>query len=119
IEPRALSPAQASLLAGLIQAPTAYDPFAHPGRARVRQVAVMRSLVRDGFLSQADARAALARPLPLQNATVLAPVTGVDLAPGPAFSWWQLALGAAIAGVAAIVLVAGRARRMTIVAAWS
>jgi hypothetical protein len=34
-------------------------------------------------------------------------VRGVDLAPGPAFVWWQLALGAAIvaAGAAALPLL--------------
>jgi penicillin-binding protein 1A len=40
-----LSWAQATLLAGLPQAPSAFDPFVHPGRARVRQREVLRQLV--------------------------------------------------------------------------
>ena len=33
---------------------------------------------------------------------------GVDLAPGPAFVWWQLALGAAVVLIGAAGLVATR-----------
>jgi hypothetical protein len=39
------------------------------------------------------------------------PLRGVDLVPGPAFVWWQLALGAAIVLIAAAGLVATRLRR--------
>jgi penicillin-binding protein 1A len=107
IPPRALDPAQASMLAGLIQAPSAYDPMRHPERARSRQVDVLRSLVRTGVLTDEEAVAALARPLRLRSGQVLPPVRHVDLAPGPAFVWWQVALGGALflAGVAALALV--------------
>jgi len=58
---RSLDLAQASLLAGLPQAPSAFDPFSGQGlaRARARQSAVLRSMVRDHYVSpQAAARAA-------------------------------------------------------------
>src|SRR5215471_15138455 len=48
--PKRLDTAQATLLAGLIQAPSAYDPVRFPQRARARQVDVLRSLVRDGYV---------------------------------------------------------------------
>ena len=67
IPPRALDAAQASMLAGLIQAPSAYDPMRHPELARSRQVDVLRSLVRTGFLTDQEAVAALARPLRLRS----------------------------------------------------
>ena len=89
-----LTTAQASMLAGLVQAPSAYDPYRHPTLARERQIAVMRSLVRSGDLTETEASRALARPLRLRDGRTLAPVRGIDLAPGPAFAWWQLALGA-------------------------
>src|SRR5437879_8820123 len=41
IPPRRLGVAEASLLAGLIQAPSAYDPLLHPQLARARQADVL------------------------------------------------------------------------------
>jgi len=111
VRPRRLDTAQATLLAGLISAPDAYDPTRHPAAARSRQVQVLRSLVRDGFLTQAEAAAALSRPLPLRGGTTLAPLLGVDLAPGPAFVWWKLALGIAIAVAGGVAFVASRSSR--------
>ena len=61
VRPLKLNTAQATLLAGLIQAPSAYDPIAHPAAARARQVEVLRSLVRNGFLTEEEAAATLAR----------------------------------------------------------
>ena len=54
-----------------------------------------------------EASRALGRPLRLRERRALAPVRGVDLSPGPAFVWWQLALGAAfaLAGAAALVVL--------------
>jgi membrane peptidoglycan carboxypeptidase len=111
IPPRGLDPAQASVLAGLIQAPSLYDPFRDPGLARVRQAEVLRSLVRNGFLEVGQAMRTLARPLRLRSGVILPSVRGVDLAPGPAFVWWQLVLGIAIVVIAAPGLVATRLRR--------
>jgi penicillin-binding protein 1A len=111
IRPLQLDTAQATLLVGLIQAPTAYDPITHPAAARARQVEVLRSLVRNGFLTADEAAATLARPLRLRTGAGLAPEQGIDLAPGPAFVWWQLALGLASAATAAVALVASRMPR--------
>ncbi|MGD0273647.1 MAG: biosynthetic peptidoglycan transglycosylase [Gaiellaceae bacterium] len=106
VQPQRLDTSQATLLAGLIQAPSAYDPIRHPAAARTRQVEVLRSLVRDGFLSEEEAATAASRPLRLQGARWLPPVRGVDFASGPTFIWWQLAIGAtiAVAGVAALAV---------------
>src|SRR5581483_4359359 len=88
VVPGRLTLPQASLLAGLVQAPSAYDPVVHPDLARQRQVAVLRALVRGGFVTGAEAASAVAEPLPLRSASPLPPLHGLDLAPGPAFLWW-------------------------------
>jgi len=93
IPPRRLGVAEGSLLAGLIQAPSAYDPLLHPQLARARQADVLRSLVREGYLTKEEAVAALGRPLHLRAGITLPPVRGVNLAPGPAFIWWAAAAG--------------------------
>jgi membrane peptidoglycan carboxypeptidase len=112
IPARKLDPAQATLLAGLIQAPSLYDPLRDPALARARQIEVLRSLVRSKFMAGPTAAAVLARPLRLSNGTSLPPVTGIDLSPGPAFVWWQLALGATVMLLAALALVGTRTRRL-------
>lgn len=53
---------RASLLAGLVQAPTAYDPYQHPDLARERQSHVLDRLVATGALTPAKADAARAAP---------------------------------------------------------
>jgi penicillin-binding protein 1A len=58
-----LSWPQAALLAGLVQGPSADDPFTFPGRARAREAHVIGRLMATGALSQSQARAALAAPL--------------------------------------------------------
>jgi penicillin-binding protein 1A len=57
VEPAQLDWAQASLLAGLFQAPSAYDPFAHADAARNRQQHVLDRLVATGALSRSAADA--------------------------------------------------------------
>jgi penicillin-binding protein 1A len=108
VRPARLGSAEASLLAGLIQAPSAYDPLRHGELARARQVEVLRSLVRNRALTEAQAAATLARPLRLRGGTVLPPVTGVDLSAGQAFVWWELTLGVAIALVGLVAVVGTR-----------
>jgi penicillin-binding protein 1A len=49
-----LTPAQAAFLAGLIQAPVAYDPQVHFDLARSRQVYVLHGMVATGAISSAD-----------------------------------------------------------------
>jgi penicillin-binding protein 1A len=56
--PQALDWAEASLLAGLPQAPSSYDPTRHWELARLRQHHVLDRLVETGVLSRAQADAA-------------------------------------------------------------
>jgi membrane peptidoglycan carboxypeptidase len=106
IAPQRLDAAQATLLAGLIQAPSLYDPYRNPALARARQAEVLRSLVRNRFLDVGRATRMLARPLRLRSGAILPPLRGVDLALGPAFVWWRLLLGAAVVAAAAAGLAA-------------
>ena len=55
VAPDELTWAQASLVAGLFQAPTAYDPLVNPDRARERQAHVLDRLVAVGDLTQRQA----------------------------------------------------------------
>ena len=61
-----LSWAQASKLAGLVQAPSAYDPIDHLSTGRLRQQHVLDRLVATHALSAAQAEAAFAAPLGLR-----------------------------------------------------
>ena len=66
VTPAQLSWAQASMLAGLVQAPSAYDPIRHLSTGRLRQQHVLHRLVTTGGLSEAQADTAFAAPLGLQ-----------------------------------------------------
>ena len=70
-----LTLAQASLLAGLPRAPTAYNPILHPQAAHQRQLEVLAAMVREGYVSAMQARLAGATQL-----RVFAPTSAV-LAP--------------------------------------
>lgn len=61
--PGKLSWPQAAVLAGLVQAPSAYDPLLFPRLARAREQHVMARLVATGVLTQRQATAALAAPI--------------------------------------------------------
>jgi membrane peptidoglycan carboxypeptidase len=61
--PAALSWPQSAVLAGLVQAPSAYDPLAHPDLARSREGHVVSRLVATGVLSQRRGAAVLAVPM--------------------------------------------------------
>jgi penicillin-binding protein 1A len=63
LPPGELSWAQASLLAGLVQAPTEYDPHGHLALARLRQSHVLARLVATGALAPAQATTIYAAPL--------------------------------------------------------
>lgn len=67
VRPNALSLSQASLLAGLVQAPSAYDPLLHLDLARSRQHYVLGRLVATGAISHATAVAAARAPLGLRQ----------------------------------------------------
>ncbi len=64
VAPAKLDLAQAVLLAGLLQAPGAYDPWCHVALARSRQQAVLARMVVDGYISPAAASAASKEVLP-------------------------------------------------------
>lgn len=66
--PRRLTWAQAATLAGLLQAPSAYDPLRHPRAARARQRQVVDQLVDNRYLSPRRGRRTLAEPLGLRRA---------------------------------------------------
>ncbi|UNO48090.1 transglycosylase domain-containing protein [Alicyclobacillus acidoterrestris] len=58
-----LTLAQAALLAGLPQAPSAYDPLKHPAAARERRNQVLENMVKYGYITEQQAEAAEAQPL--------------------------------------------------------
>jgi membrane peptidoglycan carboxypeptidase len=58
-----LDVAQAALLAGLPNAPSALDPFVHPAAAKARQAVVLDAMVRAGDLAPSQRQAALEEPL--------------------------------------------------------
>jgi membrane peptidoglycan carboxypeptidase len=64
--PSRLTWAEASMLAGLLQAPSAYDPLRHPALAKQRQQHVLMQLVANGKLTQRQATAAYRVRLPLR-----------------------------------------------------
>jgi membrane peptidoglycan carboxypeptidase len=63
--PSALTLAQASVLAGLVQAPSAYDPLHHLALARARQRYVLARLVATGTITAARASQVARAPLHL------------------------------------------------------
>ncbi|MGH3445620.1 MAG: transglycosylase domain-containing protein [Nocardioidaceae bacterium] len=67
VPPPQMTLAQASMLAGLVQAPSAYDPLKHLGLARARQQYVLGRLRATGKISPARTRAAQRAPLHLDN----------------------------------------------------
>jgi membrane peptidoglycan carboxypeptidase len=67
LSPSQLSWGQASMLAGLVQAPSLMDPLVHPAAARVRQGHVLDRLVATGVLTRTAADAAARAPLGLRR----------------------------------------------------
>ena len=109
VPPGRLSLDQASVLAGLIQAPAAYDPFVDPAAARDRQVSVLASMARNGFITREEASAALARPLGLTHGPAIPADPGVSIPSGPLVAVPELILaGALVAG--SLVVIATRRR---------
>ena len=64
--PDALDWAEAAMLAGLLEAPSAYDPLEHLTLAKQRQHHVLDQLVANHVLTPAQANAVLGEPLPLR-----------------------------------------------------
>lgn len=67
VSPRRLTWGEATMLAGLPQAPSAYDPQRDWALARKRQRLVLDQLVDNGDLTAAQAAAAFHEPLPLRT----------------------------------------------------
>jgi penicillin-binding protein 1A len=61
--------AQSALLAGLIQRPSATDPYDHPAEATARRNVVLDRMREQGVVAEADAAAAKAAPLGLASGT--------------------------------------------------
>src|SRR5690606_30125345 len=59
IAARDLSLGQAAMLAGILPAPSTYNPRNHPERAMDRQSLALENMVRAGFITQAEAGAAM------------------------------------------------------------
>jgi penicillin-binding protein 1A len=56
-QPEKLRPEQAAMLAGLLQAPSRYAPTKHYDKAKARMELVIKSMVEEGYLTPAEARA--------------------------------------------------------------
>lgn len=112
--PADLTLAQASLLAGLAQAPSAYDPLAHPVQARARQIAVLRSMIRNGQITIAEGRHVLQQPLLLADGQRLPAIRAPNLVPPKPFVWDLLLLGVGIslAGIVLVILTRGSPRTL-------
>jgi penicillin-binding protein 1A len=61
-----LNLAESAILAGLPKAPSRYDPYLHPRRAKERQAYVLRRMAEVGFISKEQEVAAYRQPLRLK-----------------------------------------------------
>ncbi|MBV8858207.1 MAG: PBP1A family penicillin-binding protein [Acidobacteria bacterium] len=71
-----LSLAESATIAGMIQSPGRYAPDRHPEQARARRNVVLAGMLRDGAITQEQARAAAEEPVavaPLERADATAP----------------------------------------------
>jgi penicillin-binding protein 1A len=73
-----LSLTEAALLAGLIRAPTAYDPFRHPRAARARRASVLARMERNGHLRRGVRVRATTAPLGLRPGDPATAATAKD-----------------------------------------
>jgi penicillin-binding protein 1A len=64
---RELSVAEAAMLAGIPKAPSTFNPFVNPKRARTRQLYIIERMLENGFITEAQAAAAREEPLKLRN----------------------------------------------------
>jgi len=70
VMPNQLTWAEASMLAGLPQSPSAYDPLQHLTLAKQRQLHVLNQLVVNNVMTASQAHAAYRAPLPLRHASL-------------------------------------------------
>ena len=59
-----LTLSEAALLAGVVQSPERHSPRKHPDRAEARRKYVLEQMWKKGFVSEGQARKAMAEPLP-------------------------------------------------------
>ena len=83
-QPEKLRPEQAAMLAGLLQAPSRYNPTKYYDRARDRMDLVVNAMVEAGYMTQAEADALPAPRLDVR--------TRNDLPTGTYFADWALPL---------------------------
>ncbi len=81
-KPENLRPNQAAMLAGLLQAPSAYAPTRHYDRAAKRMELVIQSMVAAGYITEAEARAMRPPALDVRMKS--------DLPTGTYFADWAL-----------------------------
>jgi penicillin-binding protein 1A len=85
-----LQPAEAAMLAGIIQSPTGYDPAQHPMAAQARRNTVLRQMLVQGYITQTVYNQSVAQALPAAK-DIEAPteqtIEGVDA--GYFTSWVQ------------------------------
>ena len=62
-----LAPYQAALLAGIVAAPSAYDPVLNPHAARDRRKLVLRDMLDQRYIDRAQYRYGIAQPLPTES----------------------------------------------------
>ncbi len=60
---KAVSIAEAAMLAGLPKAPSAYNPFSNPKRAKTRQLYIIERMLENGFITKKEAESAKAEDL--------------------------------------------------------
>ncbi|NBX53634.1 MAG: PBP1A family penicillin-binding protein [Betaproteobacteria bacterium] len=65
---KAITVAEAAMLAGLPKAPSAYNPISNPKRARSRQLYIIERMLDNGFITQAQADQAKGEELKVRNA---------------------------------------------------
>jgi penicillin-binding protein 1A len=70
-QPEKLTPAQAAMLAGLVQAPSRLAPTKNPGLAEKRMRLVLNAMVRDGLLTEGEAKAIRAPRIDVRTRTSL------------------------------------------------
>ena len=62
VSARNLSLAQAAMLAGVLKAPSTYNPKSNPERAAQRQKLVLQAMAEEGYITQDEAKAAVINP---------------------------------------------------------
>jgi Transglycosylase len=86
VPPASMTWPQAALMAGIVQAPSAYDPLTDPAAAHAREAHVLGRLAATGVLTKSQASAALRQSLHLVPRTqaLASPPQGSDHCGGPA-----------------------------------